>query len=87
MDDRRFGHVTRAIVRSGSRRTLIEGLLGLSGIATVGRLAREADVRAARRPAPTSQVPTCPGTQSWDGSACVCPNGAICGPACCTGAS
>src|SRR5689334_6521114 len=83
MDDRRFDHPVRSLANGGSRRTLIKGLLGLGGIAAVGSVALDDEVRAARRSTPTPKPPTCPGSQVWDGSACVCPSGTQCGPDCC----
>jgi len=82
MDDRRFDSLTRSLASGSSRRQVLKGLLGLGGAAAAaGSLASEAD--AARRPKPTP-VPTCPGVQTWNGSACVCPGGHTkCGPDCC----
>jgi hypothetical protein len=87
MDGRRFDALTRALSRAESRRSLMKGLLGLGGIVAVGGVALEDDVRAARRATPTPKPASCPGSQTWDGSACVCPSGTACGPDCCTGGS
>lgn len=87
MDDRRFDHLTRSLATVGSRRTLIKGLLGLSGLTAAGSIMRQDQVRAATRPTPTPKPVQCPGSQTWNGAACVCATGTKCGPACCTGAS
>lgn len=87
MDDRRFDHFTRSLATVGSRRTLIKGLLGLGGLTAVGSIVRQDEVRAAARPTPTPKPVQCPGSQTWDGTTCVCATGTKCGPACCTGAS
>lgn len=83
MDDRRFDGLTKAFASSGSRRSLIKGLLGSSGaaIAALGLSGRS--TLAARRSRPTPEPVQCPGQQIWDGSECVCPSGVACGPDCC----
>jgi hypothetical protein len=86
MDDRRFDALVRSLASGQNRRTVLKGLLGLGGLAAgAGLQATE----AARRPAPTPTIPKCPGRQTWNGSACVCPSGSDkCGPECCdTGVS
>lgn len=84
MDDRRFDQLVRSLARPGSRRALIKGLLGLGGIAAVGSVALEDEVRAARRPTPTPNPVTCPGQQVPCATGCCCPGGAApCGAECC----
>jgi hypothetical protein len=81
MDDRRFDVLARRLSQGASRRSLVKGLLGLGGAVVAGS---QLEVDAARRPAPTPKPVTCPGSQTWNGSACVCPAGTTtCGPACC----
>ena len=81
MDERRFDALTRRLGQGVSRRSLIKGFLGLAGAAVAGGQLR---AEAARRPTPTPKPVTCPGNQTWNGSACVCPTGATnCGPDCC----
>jgi hypothetical protein len=83
MDDRRFDALTRSLASGGSRRQVLKGLCGLGGGALAGASLRSAD--AARRSVPTPRPVHCPGNQSWDGDACVCPDGTTpCGPACCS---
>lgn len=80
MDGSRFDQLTRSLGRNGNRRGFLKGLLGIGGAAAL----READVEAARRPAPTPKPVTCPGKQHWDGTKCACPDGSTnCGPDCC----
>lgn len=84
MDDRRFDAVTRTFARSGSRRTLFKGLLGVGGAAAAGAILLEPHTNAARRPTPTPRPVTCPGNQVPCGTDCCCPDGsAKCGPDCC----
>ncbi len=83
MDDRRFDHFVRSLAARGSRRTLIKGLLGFSGIVAVAGSALNDEVRAARRPTPTPKPVRCPGNQIWNGSACACESGTECGSDCC----
>jgi hypothetical protein len=96
MEDRRFDALARAFGRGGSRRTVLKGLLGLSGLVTAAEITSNTD--AARRPTPTvppvqpTAAPPCSGEvcngQCCDGQctsngAC-CPDGnSVCGPACC----
>ncbi len=84
MDDRRFDALARSLGQGGSRRALLKGLLGLSGVAAVGGLTR-GEVEAARRPTPTPKPRTCPGVQFPCGTSdCCCPDGTSkCGPDCC----
>jgi hypothetical protein len=84
MDDRQFDRLTRAFAGAVSRRAAVKALLGLGG-ATLFSSSAVSTSEAARRPAVTpTVVPKCPGQQTWNGSACVCPAGhAICGPDCC----
>lgn len=82
MDGRRFDALTRGIAISGNRRSLLKGLLGLGGVVAVGSQADDAE--AARRSGRHPRPPRCPGQQTWDGNACVCPSGlSQCGPDCC----
>lgn len=82
MEDSQFDRFTQALASGQSRRSAIKIALGLGGIAALGGRAPEAD--AARRPTPTPKPVKCPGNQTWDGSACVCPDGDTkCGPDCC----
>ncbi len=83
MDDRQFDSLVRSLASGANRRQILKGLLGLGGAAAVAGTALS-DAEAARRPTPTPQPPRCPGQQTWDGTACVCPAGnTTCGPACC----
>lgn len=86
MDDRRFDSLTKAFASGTSRRTLFKGLLGLGGATIVGGALTEDQADAQRRPTPTPRPVTCPGRQTWNGTACVCPGNAPdkCGPDCCT---
>lgn len=84
MDDRHFDSLVKSLATGRNRRSVLKGLLGLGGAAMVGSAA-STDAGAARRPTPTPKPITCPGSQIWDGSACICPSGRQCGPACCTG--
>lgn len=77
MDDRRFDAITQAIAVRTSRRQLLAAMIGL-GAAGFGRPAG-----AARRPTPTPQPVTCPGSQIWNGSECGCQTGTTCGSDCC----
>lgn len=88
MDDRRFDTIVKALAEGHSRRAVLKGLLGLSGAAIVGSAVERNAAEAARRPAPTPAPRTCPGKQTWNGTACVCqvPPAAgtqKCGPDCC----
>lgn len=84
MDGNQFDQLTRMFGRGGSRRGFLKGLLGFGGAAATSVVVRESDTQAARRPAPSPTPVRCPGTQTWNGSACVCPGGsANCGPDCC----
>lgn len=87
MDDRRFDSLVKSLASGRSRRSVLKGLLGLGGAAVVGGAVLEGDSEAARRPSSTpTSVPKCPGEQTWNGGACVCPDTAPneCGPDCCT---
>lgn len=86
MDDRSFDSLVKAVALGTSRRRVLKGMLGLGGAALVGSAALEDDADAARRPTPTPKPVKCPGLQTWNGSQCVCPDGAPekCGPDCCT---
>ena len=56
-------------------------MLGLGSMATAGRAL---DAEAAGRPTPTPKPVKCPGQQTWNGNACVCPGGlTTCGSDCC----
>src|SRR6188472_2835873 len=82
MDDRRFDALVRSLASGHSRRTVLKGLLGLGGLAATGAAQHTAE--AARRPTTPTPVPRCPGNQTWNGSACICPGTlSKCGPACC----
>lgn len=82
MDDRWFDAVARSLASGSNRRRVLGGLLGLGGAVATG--VTVSDSEAARRPTPTPKPVTCPGIQTWDGFACVCPNGAgNCGSDCC----
>ena len=89
MDDRRFDALVKAMATGTNRRSLVKGLLGLGGATVVGSALRESAVDAARRPTPTPKPVTCPGRQTWNGTACVCPGSAPdkCGPDCCNAAA
>ena len=89
MDDRRFDALVKALATGTNRRSLVKGLLGLGGATVVGSSLRESAVDAARRPTPTPKPITCPGRQTWNGTACVCPGSAPdkCGPDCCNAAA
>lgn len=85
MDDRSFDALVRSLATGSNRRQILRGLLGLgAGIAAAGTIAQ---TDAARRPTVTPPAPKCPGSQIWNGSACTCPSGTICGPACCEAGS
>lgn len=86
MDDRRFDSLTRALAGGANRRAVLKGLLGLGGV-IAGSTMLDDSAEAARRSKPTPRPASCPGQQTWDGSACGCPDDApyVCGPACCTG--
>ncbi len=82
MDGSRFDHIARELAHGASRRALIKSALGIGSAFAMRQTV--ADVEAARRPTPAPKPVTCPGQQSWDGSACVCPDGmTTCGPDCC----
>lgn len=83
MDDRRFDAIAKGLAAGTKRRTLLKGLLGLGGVAVAGSMGLEGESEAARRPTPTTRVRTCPGGQVWNGSACVCLAGTMCGAECC----
>ncbi len=82
MDGNRFDDITRRLAADASRRSFLKrtaatiaALAGLSGVTAT---------EAARRPTPTPKPVNCPGSQTWNGSACACPGGTIaCGPDCC----
>lgn len=88
MDDRRFDSIVKALAQGRSRRAVLKGMLGFGGAAVVGSALEGDAAEAARRPAPTPTPRTCPGKQTWNGSACACqaPPAAgtqTCGPDCC----
>jgi hypothetical protein len=84
MDDRRFDALARGLAAGRDRRSLLTTLLGLGAVAVTGAAFGPDDARAARRTTPNPTIPACPGSQHWDGNACVCSSGhTICGPACC----
>jgi hypothetical protein len=83
MDDRHFDSLVMALARHRNRRSLIKGLLGIGGAATI-RLAGVRQTDAARRGTAPASAPHCPGVQTWNGTDCVCADGsAKCGPDCC----
>ncbi len=83
MDNNRFDALTRSFASSGNRRRFLRGLLGLGGAAATGTVLAQT-TEAARRPTPTPKPPSCPGQQTWQNGACVCPpNTSVCGPDCC----
>jgi hypothetical protein len=85
MDDGQFDRLTRALAAAVSRRAAFKAVLGLGGTTVIaGKAAHTTE--AARRPAITpTPLPRCPGQQTWNGSACVCPAGhSVCGPDCCS---
>ena len=82
MDDRRFDD-TRSIACQRAQPPH-----GAQGAPRSGRISRNgrrsAHGQAARRPTTPTPVPRCPGNQTWNGSACICPGTlSKCGPACC----
>lgn len=82
MDDHQFDALTRSIASARNRRQLLKGMLGLGSGLVASTTLRNA--QAARRPTPTPRPVQCPGEQSWNGNACVCPEGKVsCGPDCC----
>lgn len=83
MDDRQFDTLTKSIANRLDRRRLIKGLLGFVGASSIGLARTGPDAEAARRPVATATPPSCPGSQIWNGSECVCTSGTQCGPACC----
>jgi hypothetical protein len=86
MDDRRFDSLAKSLAQGASRRTVLKGLLGLSGVAVASGGLLTGQARAARRPnTPTPAPIRCPGGQRASGNSCVCvdSNLSTCGPACC----
>jgi hypothetical protein len=83
MDDRQFDTLTKSIANRLDRRRLIKGLLGFAGASSIGLTRTGLNAEAARRPVATATPPSCPGSQIWNGSECVCATGTVCGPACC----
>ena len=82
MDNRSFDALVRSLASGANRRQILKGLLGLGGAAVAGMA--WSDTEAARRPTPPPRAVRCPGQQTWDGTACVCPNNTTsCGPDCC----
>jgi hypothetical protein len=84
MEDRHFDSLVKSLATGRNRRAFLKGLLGL-GAAAVAGTTSAANTGAARRPTPTPKPVRCPGNQIWDGTACVCPSGTLCGAECCTG--
>lgn len=82
MDDRSFDSLVKSLAAGRNRRSVLKGLLGLGGATVIGTVA-SSGASAARRPTPTPKPVTCPGSQIWNGSACVCSSGTQCGAACC----
>lgn len=84
MDDRRFDSLAKSLAAGASRRSVLKGLLGFGGAALTSTVLVGGDTDAARRSTPTPTSVKCPGRQTWNGSACVCPSGLVkCGPDCC----
>ncbi len=83
MDSGTFDSLVKSLAAGRSRRSVLKGLLGFGSAAAVGGILAESGADAARRPTPTPKPVTCPGSQHWDGSACVCTSGETCGSACC----
>ncbi len=83
MEDGRFDSLVKSLASGSTRRSVLKGLLGLGAAASAGGTLLGADTQAARRPTPTPKPPTCPGSQHWDGTQCVCTSGQICGSDCC----
>lgn len=83
MDSQRFDSLVKSLAAGTSRRSVLKGVLGLGGAAIAGGTLLERGAEAARRPTPTPKPITCPGSQHWNGSACVCTTGETCGSACC----
>jgi hypothetical protein len=86
MDGNRFDALTRGLASGITRRSALKrSLAAMAAVVGVGRVAESS---AARRPTPTPKPVSCPGQQTWDGAACVCPDGTTqCGPACCDAGS
>ena len=84
MDDRQFDSLTKSLAVGRTRRQALKGLIGLGGAVVVGSITLGRHTEAARRSLLTPTPQTCPGSQVWNGSACVCLSGTLCGPACCT---
>lgn len=81
MDDHRFDALVRSVASGRNRRQLVQGLLGLGSVVVAGR---SLDAEAAGRPTPTPKPVKCPGQQTWNGNACVCPEQSTqCGSDCC----
>src|SRR5262245_47836891 len=88
MDDRRFDVFVRMLASGHSRRQFVKGLFGFGSATVAGVAVGQGTSEAARRPVSTpTPVPTCPGSQTWNGSACVCQSGVPCGPDCCDGSA
>lgn len=83
MENRDFDSLVKSLARGANRRSVLRAMLGLGGAAAAGSVLRGAEVDAARRPTPTPKPVVCPGSQHWNGSACVCTTGETCGSACC----
>src|SRR5262245_7755957 len=85
MDDRRFDSIVKSLASGASRRSVLKGILGLSGVAVAGSALLPEESDAARRPTnPTPTPVKCPGQQIASGVQCVCPAGlSKCGPDCC----
>jgi hypothetical protein len=83
MEDRRFDWLVKSLAIGTNRRSVLKGILGLGGAATVGGTLLQSGTEAASRPTPTPKPVKCPGNQHWDGAKCTCTSGETCGAGCC----
>jgi len=84
LDDRRFDSLVKSLAVGSSRRSLLKGLLGLSGAVAAGGLAERTAEAARRGSTPTPTPVSCPGNQIASNGVCSCPNGlSKCGAECC----
>jgi hypothetical protein len=83
LDERKFDSFVRSLAPGQSRRSVLKAILGVGGGAALGHMRSGGRAEAARRPTPTPKPVKCPGSQTWNGSACACTAGTTCGAECC----